>query len=409
MDVGKPTGNDQDLVNQNQQSQPAAAPVPPNPPAAPLDPPPIDTPPPPPPPPPSPPPSLQPAPAPTPTPAPASPPPPPPPIPPTPPATTTEPPQNPPSSTDAANDYGVGKPDIGVEFVSDKKEEPENPPAAEPEPQSESVVPGPTPPPSLPQTDSSVNVQAVPQEKPAEGSAPIDVPINKYSNKVSDNTTGAQPGTSVPIDPRLAGPMPSGPRPPVKAPTGAGTIVALAILALVVGSLGGFFGFRYYDRLKISASTESSPNLSSQSTSSSQKTYSSNKYDFSLVYPDDWFASTSDADAEQISFASDQASLTGTPTGYQIQIVFQPNQGKTLKDWVQANAVASGEKKTIKDVSVAGQTAYQQELSLNGPKVATYVGLTEQVMIITYSAPTDKMSEGGDLYNALINSIKLTK
>lgn len=262
-------------------------------------------------------------------------------------------------------------------------------------------------------TDSSVNVKAVgapPQNPPSS----YTIPINKYSNKVSDSTP-ASGEAGVPLNPNLsnisgAPSAGAGPKPPIKAPvSAAGTITILAILALIVGGFGGFYGFRYFDRLKTSASTlaSSSPDIN-QTATTEEKTYSSAKYDFSLKYPSNWFASTSDTQADEIIVASNQESLASDPTGYKVNIVFQDPNGKTLKEWVDANKSATGNTKPLKSITVDGKTAYQQDLDRNGPGVATYIELKDKIMVVTYTAPAEMVGEGGDSYNQIVNSIKLS-
>jgi len=345
--------------------------------------------------------------------------PPPTPVPPPVPTPPTPPPPSPPSPFPPAqsdtnepppseDNFGVGRPNIGVEPEDQKSSSPA---------QASAVPPGPPASQSAPpmQTDSSVNVKAVPPSAQNEPPS-YTIPINKYSDKVSDNTQGSATAANLPLNPNLANiaetPSPgSAPKPPIKAPSSAaGTITVLAILALIVGGFGGFFGFRYFDRLKTTASTltSSSPGINQTATTEKGKTYSSTKYGFSLEYPSAWFASTSSNQADEITFASNQESLSIEPTGYKVNIVFQDTNGKTLKDWVEANSAATGNSKPVKSISIAEKTAYQQDLDRNGPGVTTYLELKDKIMIVTYTAPAEMISEGGDFYNQIINSIKLS-
>jgi len=322
---------------------------------------------------------------------------------------TPAPDLGPPSASEP--DFGVGRPNIGVE-LEDKKTPTISEPAPEnPEPPKE-APPSPAP----MQTDSSVNIKAVGAPPPT--SAPsYDVPINKYSDKVSDTPQAPPAANAVPLNPNLANMAgaPSktrSPQPPIKAPgSAAGTITILAILALIVGGFGGFLGFRYVDRVKTSASTVNtspSADIGQTATTGKEKSYASTKYGFSLEYPSNWFSSTSDNQADQIVLASNQESLTAKATGDKVSIVFQDSNGKELKDWVEANAAATSETKPSKAITVDGKTAYQQELSNNGQAVATYIKTGEKIMILTYTAPTEMMAAGGDIYNLIINSLKLT-
>lgn len=193
--------------------------------------------------------------------------------------------------------------------------------------------------------------------------------------------------------------------------------MVLAILALVIGASGGFFGFRYWDRLKTSASeTTVSPSPSSATLSAEESpsldvslwsTYSSTLYNFSVKYPNGWLASTTSPTADDLVFAVNQESLAGALTGFRIEINFQDANGKTLKSWVEANAVATNEKNAAKEITVDTQTAYQQQLTNNQPAMATYLSRGEKIMIVTYTAPAEEMGDGGVWYNNLINSIKL--
>lgn len=394
MDKGQPNSDDLSNVQLNRAASNAPSPPPGPAPSPSVNTPPVAVPPPPPPPP--------------------SPIPPPPPPPPTPPASPVQPsPSIPPPPIDTSQpspeeNFGVGRSNIGVE-PDDQKE------VAAPRPQA--VPPVAPAKPSVPpmQTDSSVNVKAVgppPQNQPSS----YNIPINKYSDKVSDTTPGNGQQAGLPLNPNLAnisgapsaGPVP---KPPIKAPSSAtGTITTLAILALIVGGFGGFFGFSYFDRLKTTASTLSSasPGINQTATTEKEKTYSSAKYGFSLEYPSTWFASTADNQADEITLASNQESLSSEPTGYKVNIVFQDSNGKTFKDWVEANSAATGNSKPLKTISVAEKTAYQQDLDRNGPGVVTYIELKDKIMTLTYSAPAEMIGEGGDFYNQIINSIKLS-
>ncbi len=231
--------------------------------------------------------------------------------------------------------------------------------------------------------------------------------------------TGSQPpAAGTPQPPFAKRPSPAvapaaTPAPPTKAPNTGAILTVLAILAIVLGSAGGFYGFRYYDNLKITATTNGSPSPEITITETPSldvnlwSTYASTKYSYSLKYPNEWAASTTDAQADELVFASNEESLTGVPTGFKIDINFQDLSDKDLETWVEDNSVIVSEENPAKEVTVSGTTAYQQELTQNGPQVATYIEVGSMVMIVTYSAPSDTFGEGGDWYNTLISSIQL--
>ncbi len=292
-------------------------------------------------------------------------------------------------------DMGVGNPKIGVELEESKP--------------NQSPTSAPTP------------------DKPQEEEAKIevaatDIPIKSYDR----NRTSEQPTAGpVPVSPALGGPSiapmtsppPPAGNPPVKVTSGSPTaiVTALAILALVIGSFGGFFGFRYWDNLKTSASEANaspSPTITAPESPSldvnAWSSYTSNLYNFSLKYPNGWFASTTDPEAQTLVFASDQETLDGDLTGFKIEINFQDANGKTLKSWVEANSVTINERSKAQEITVDGQTAYQQTVSKPQPSVVTYIARGEKIMTITYTAPPEMLGEGGDWYNNLINSITLT-
>jgi hypothetical protein len=298
--------------------------------------------------------------------------------------------------------------------IPDQSQTEENIPVSAPSAPSASssapASPSPTPPVSPPPSPGKIEVAAT------------DIPIKSYDqSRTREQSTADLPKT--PAAPAWTNP-PTGPTQPTGGTTDqissgspAATITVLAILALILGASGGFFGFRYWDRLKTSASEiAASPSPSSPSSTAFESpsldvnlwpTYSSTSYNFSLKYPNGWLASTTSPTAEDIVFAENQESLAGDLTGFRIEINFQDANGKTLKSWVEANAVATNETKPAKEITVDGQTAYQQELTNNQPAVATFIARGEKIMIVTYTAPAEEMGEGGDWYNNLINSIKL--
>jgi len=363
-------------------------------------------------------------------------------------------------SADRQN-IGVGSDNIGVE----EKLEPKNPTPNVPSPPPK---PAPTPRQSSPQANPIIQPSSpppptetpppVPQAPPtqppeAKPEAKIevqttDIPIKSYDSSKTTDQPKAVPPTSPPIAPRKDGAMtvpappnqnesqggpvspPASPNrgesqggSPIKASSGpvspshggpAATIVTLAILALIFGAAGGFFGFRYWDNLKTSASTENSPAASlspSQSPSANDTTnwptYTNDKYKFLLQYPNSWITSTTDPQAEDIIFASDQESLAPQSAGMRVEIFFQDSNGKTLKSWVEANSVTANETEPIKEVTVSSQTGYQQEQTNIQKAVNTFLERGDKIMIIALSAPETKMGEAGSWYNSIINSIVL--
>lgn len=246
------------------------------------------------------------------------------------------------------------------------------------------------------------------------------IPIKTYdSNKTTDHT---QPPVSAPVinvapvNPPVNSNIPLQ-TPPIQPPTKslskgpAATITILAILALVFGGGGGFFGFKYYDKMKISASENisASPNTDTTTTSENGlKTYTNDFANFSLSYPNTWLINTENPQAEAIALASNAESLSGgTPTGNKIEITFEDLAGKTLKNFVDTKTTALNEKSEIKEIIVDEQAAYQQAQSNIRSAVVTFVERSEKAMLITYTAAEDKLTEGAEIYNNLINSIKL--
>ncbi len=326
-------------------------------------------------------------------------------------------------ATPAEDKIGVGNPKIGVELEEKKPDETAKISVSSPkieipgQKKEKENVPPPTSPPPAPKSPPS-------DEGKIEAST-TDIPIKTYDR----SRTNEQPTTEapkIPVSPTLVS-QPAGPGEPpppaggapIKTRPGspATTIIILAILALIIGASGGFFGFRYWDRLKTLASeTKVSPSPSSATGAAEESpsldvnlwsTYSSTLYNFSLKYPNGWLASTTSPTAEEIVFAANNESLAGALTGFRIEINFQDANGKTLKSWVEANAVATNEKNAAKEIIVDSHTAYQQELTNNQPAIATYLSRGEKIMIVTYTAPAEEMGDGGAWYNNLINSIKL--
>lgn len=296
-------------------------------------------------------------------------------------------------------DIGIGTDNIGVE----KKLQPPTPEIKITPPEPQAPKP-PTPPPLPPVNEVStakIEVQTT------------DIPIKSYDNSKTTDAPQANP----PIAPQSTPQVSTAPPPPIKAGGGpAGTIVTLTVLALIIGAGGGFFGFRYWDKIKTSASTQTTPTplVTASAGESASPTdtanwtgYTNDKYKFTIKYPDNWLASTTDAQAEDIIFAANQASLAASPSGARLEIVFQDSNGKTLKSWVEANSVTTGETKPVKELTVSGATAYQQEQTRIQPAVSTYIERPGKIMIVTLTAPPSEMGEAGSWYNSIINSIVL--
>ncbi len=245
-----------------------------------------------------------------------------------------------------------------------------------------------------PATDANIEVEAYNSPPPA-SQPPQPAPTNPEPPLQVKNYQNTNPQDA--------------PQPPIKAGGSNTTLTILIILALILGSVGGFFGFRYLDKSKTSASTETTPTaVASPSLDvNTWQTYTSTLEKFKLKYPTGWFASTTSGDADSLVFASNKESLEGTPTGYKVEINFQNANGLTLQKWVEANTATTGEQKPAKEITVSGQTAYQQELSKNGAKVATYIERPSKIMVVTYSAPENVFGSGGQWYNSLVDSITL--
>ena len=311
----------------------------------------------------------------------------PPPAPPSPPPLPPAPPATPPldDGEQKKQNIGIGEENIGVEKKLNQ----------------------PAPPPQPPVEEAKIEIQTYDTSKTTDAAKPV--------------TVTTPPGQPLPTPPSPGSPpplKPITPAPPIKAgPSPAATIIVLAILALIFGTAGGFFGFRYWDKLKTSASTETSPSpqakvsagLSPSATDTSTwQTYTNSQYKFSLKYPSNWVSSTTDPQAQGIVLAANQESLSPSPSSFRVEIVFQAANGQTLKSWVEANATTTNETQPIKEITVSGQTAYQQEQTNLRPAVATYIERSEKVMIVTLTAPPSLMGEAGEWYNSLINSIVLS-
>ncbi len=381
------------------------------------------------------------------------------------------PPQNaPPQNTSPS--VGVGKPNIGVELeekneskksddtitlsssevsiprTEDKKAPETKKPITNPEPpknddaETSEVAIKNMPPNFKEEPKTATDPVLMPTNTPGSNQAPLNtelpkppekastaeeqnIPIKTYdTDKTTDHTQAPVP---TPIPPSTTNTTtPSGPainttippqqppsQPPIKASSGgpAATITVLAILALILGSSGGFFGFRYWDKIQISASEENLESPTAYSTTvikNGLKSYSNDLYKFSLYYPEDWVPNTENKNAEAITFASNAESLSGgTPTGYRIEITLENSAGKTLKNFVDSKAAALNEQGEIIEIMINEQAAYQQAQTNIQPIVVTFIERSDKIMIITYSAATDQLTKGADIYNNLIDSIKL--
>jgi len=322
-----------------------------------------------------------------------------------------------PAEAAKSENIGVGQPDIGVEKPPAEPETPDPATPAETLP-----INNPTPPaPEAPIPEPAPAVESEPEPEPTKDGS-TDIPINKYSNNVSVENTpepakqveattaapSATPALPSEFTPPIAPTHP--PTPPVKAPGRVGAIVAsLALLALVIGGTGGFFGFKYLDKIKSSADTLTTPAPStSDSASTTAKTYSSTLYGFSFSYPSAWFISSTDTEATSIIVASNQESLEGTPTGYKVSFDFVSNDGKTLKAWLDSYQVTAGEAGTPTETTINGNPAYQLTLAKTANSTATYIPLTDKIMIVTYTATADKLTTGQTFYTQILESIKVT-
>ena len=322
--------------------------------------------------------------------------------------TNVPPPITPVKEEPSKNDIGVGRPNIGVELE-------ESPSSKTPTTESPIELNTSETKPTLGDTQANITAPAknVEAPTPANPDGSVDIPINRPPATPEPSQNIEPPPTTPPPTAPPASIPPSVPTPPIKAsPSNAGVlIVILAIFALAAGGLGGFFGFQYLNRLKSSASelgTSPTP-TSTVSSANTNTTYTSAKYNFSIQYLSSWFINTTSTQADSIILASNQASLEGTPTGYKVSIDFQSNDGKTLQAWVDSNKVTSGETNNPTQITVSGSPAYQEVLTKNGPAIATYVPLTDQIMIVTYTAPASLYDNGTSLYNQIISSIKVTQ
>lgn len=374
----------------------------------------------------------------------------------TPPVTNTMPttpppiPPKPPSPATDQPSMGVGTPNIGVEknLDSASKDTPK-PPDEKPEEKPEenkndfSLVDPPKPEMSALEkkpteeipAQNAINDNKDPNNNKIEVELTPQTPINikHYNEKEKPPQTIPAPpkpptpaSTPPPMPPERplppVPPVPNGltsevtppPQPPIKASSGTNAaLTAMIIVALLIGSVGGFFGFRYFDKTKITASSEITPASTGSSEEASATNtslwpvYTSSLYNFTLKYPNGWFTNTTDPQAQSVVFASNKESLEGTPSGFKIDIASSDLSGKTLKEWVDSNSTVTAEKNKPKEITISDQTAYQQQLTKNGSQVATYIEQPGKVVIVTYTAPTDQFAVGGDFYNNLINSIKL--
>lgn len=337
---------------------------------------------------------------------------------------------NQPTNQTGGNNIGVGTPNIGVEKtplssprqpqVTTPAPTPPPPPQVQPPVTQPPVTPVPPPTPPPPPTLPAPSEPPAPPPSPSD-QTPAPPPEEKQAIKieVADYSETEEPPALKSEIPPLPSKPPvqvkdyqnqTLPQPPIKAATNR-SFVAWTIIALILGSGLGFFGFRYWDKIKLFASTEKTPEVAVAESPTldvnTWKIYDSTLYSFSLKYPSGWPISTTDPQAQSLVIASNQESLDAAPTGYKIEITFQSANEQTLRTWVETNTAARAEVTKAKEITVSGATAYQQELAQGGSQVATYIERPGKIMIVTYSAPETLFGQGGDWYNNLINSIKL--
>lgn len=316
-------------------------------------------------------------------------------------STTTEKPSHIPLQKDDQGHLGVGTPNIGVEQEELSRSAPS--PIAEEIKNPTSASDG-----LKDHTDKAENnVEIADYEAYPTTETPTKVSAFKKDRQTPDRDM-----SHINIKNYQDPPLVNNPQPPIPATNVGGKLIAIIILSLLAGAAGGFFGFKYWDQAKSKASVSNTPTASQANEEPSTdiskwKMYNSTLYNFSLKYPNGWYTSDIADNAESLVFASNEGSLLNDPTGYKIAINFQNSNGQTLKKWVEANTASIGETTKAKEITVSGQTAYQQELSKNGNKIATYIERPDKIMVVTYSAPNDLFGLGGDWYNNLINSIIL--
>ena len=297
-------------------------------------------------------------------------------------------PVNQPASTPVDDDAK-----IEVSSPSELPQQPAAPPPTQPQPQNEKPSQAPKPKPvsqeNIEASDYSVPVQASPKPQPS-NFKPMPMPSIKH------------PSTGKAF----------------------GVIASVAIIFLIVGFSGGFFGYKYVPKFKnlFSSSADTSDTGSSNQIGapvSSNKepgdvstwpTYSNTQYLYSIKYPDTWYnQGANDPTSKTVLFTSfNPDSGTSSLSGYKVEIVFQDSNGKTLKDWIDANNVTAGASaQTPEKISVSNQDAYQQQINGTSKSIATYINRTDKIMIITYYGPENTFSTGKALYDKMIDSIKL--
>ena len=204
-------------------------------------------------------------------------------------------------------------------------------------------------------------------------------------------------------------------------------VTTVAIGFLLVGFLGGFLGFRYVPKFKnlISGTAETNSNsetaaqINNPASTNSQPgevdswpIYSNTKYLYSIKYPDTWYnQGANDPTSKTVLFSSYKPDEAGSSSlsGFKVEIVLQDSNGKTLKDWIDANNVTAGNSaQTPKKIQVGGQDAYQQPINGINKNITTYISRTDKIMVVTYYGPENKFDEGKVLYDKMLDSIKLT-
>ena len=247
-------------------------------------------------------------------------------------------------------------------------------------------------------------------------------PAPQENIETSDHNVPVQ--ASPKIQPTNFKPMPM---PPIKK-QGTGKAVAIitsvAIAFLIIGFSGGFFGYKYVPKFKnlISSSadtseTDNSSQIGSPISANSEPgdisawpIYSNTTYKYSIKYPDTWYnQGANDPTSKTVLFSSFKPDESSTNiSGYKVEIVFQDSNGKTLKDWIDANNVVSGASaQTPEKIQVSNQDAYQQQINGTNKNITAYISRTDKIMIITYYGPENTFATGKALYDKMISSIKL--
>jgi len=306
---------------------------------------------------------------------------------------------------------------------------PVNPPASTPADDSAKIeVSSPSELPTTPATQSpDKTASPAPTQPQPQANQPSPTPDTKPAaqEKIETSDYNVPVQASPKPQPTNFKPMPM---PPIKQ-TGTGKavgiITSVAIVFLIVGFSGGFFGYKYVPKFKnlISSSadtseTDNSSQIGSPISNNAEPgdvsawpSYSNTQFKYSIKYPDTWYnQGANDPTSKTVLFSSfkpDESSSTNI-SGYKVEIVFQDSNGKTLKDWIDANNVVTGASaQSPEKIEVSGQDAYQQQINGTNKNITTYISRTDKIMIITYYGPENTFATGKVLYDKMISSIKL--